>query len=125
MKNKIAGIDFNFEECLKGIEVKNVSSPRAGSHVICASYVQNAFWGVVTASKNKFQKMQPTICSESCFPGTGLQRRDADDALVTRTFARAHKSSTNLMVSAPGHAAFGPNNDLQVGKRELCTNSKI
>ena len=41
---------------------------------------------------------------------------------ATRTFARAHKSSTNLMVSAPGHADFGTKNDLQVGKRELRSN---
>ena len=77
------------------------------------------------ASKNEFQKMHPTINSESCFPGPSLQRRDAEDALATRTFVRAHKSSTNLMVSAPGHADFGPKNDLQVGKRELRTDSKI
>ena len=77
------------------------------------------------ASKNKFQKMQPTISSESCFPGTSLQRREADDALAARTFVRAHKSSTNLMVSEPGNAELGPQNDLQVGQRELCTNSKI
>ena len=77
------------------------------------------------ASKNKFQKMQPTINSESCFPSTSLRRRDADDALAARTFARSHKSSTNLMVSAPGHADFRPMHDLQVGKRELRTNSKF
>ena len=68
------------------------------------------------ASKNKFQTMQPTINSKSCFPSTSLQCRDADGALTTRTFARSHKSSANLMVSAPGHADFGPQNDLQVGE---------
>ena len=77
------------------------------------------------ATKNKFQKMQPTVNSESCFPSTSLQRRDADDALTTRTFARAHKSSTKLMVSAPGLADFRLMHDLQVGKRELRTDSKI
>ena len=69
--------------------------------------------------------MHPTINSESCFPGPSLQRRDAEDALATRTFARTHKSSTNLMVSAPGHADFRPMHDLQVGKCELRTNSKM
>ena len=54
-----------------------------------------------------------------------IQRREADDALATRTFARDRKSSTNLMVSEPGNADFGPKNDLQVGKRELRTDQKI
>ena len=44
---------------------------------------------------------------------------------MTRTFAQTHKSSTNLVVSAPGYVDFGPKNDLQVGKRELRTGSKI